>query len=202
MKLVCLDLEGVLVPEIWIAFAEATGISALRRTTRDEPDYNKLMAYRLAILDEHRLKLSDIQRIISGMEPLEGALSFCNALRERCQFVILSDTFEQFAKPLMQKLVYPVLFCNTLEVDSSGRICAWHLRQTDGKRRMVEAFASCNIEVFAAGDSFNDLSMIHAAKAGCLFRAPKQICAANAEIPQTESYAGLLEQIDTFLNGV
>ena len=175
MHIVCLDLEGVLVPEIWIAFAEATGIHELKRTTRDEPDYDKLMQGRLKILDERGLKLDDIQRVIAKIEPLEGAVEFAAALRERTQLVILSDTFAQFADPLMKKLNRPTLFCNDLEVAADGRIAGYRLRQKDGKRRAVEAFRSMNVKVFAAGDSYNDLSMIKAADAGALFRAPESV---------------------------
>lgn len=199
MKLVCLDLEGVLVPEIWIAFSEATGIAELRRTTRDEPDYDKLMAFRLDILGRNGLKLADIQDVISGLDPLEGALEFCDALRERVQLIILSDTFEQFAMPLMKKLRYPSLFCNTLETDRNGRITGWKLRQRDGKRRVVESLYSCNISIFAAGDSFNDLGMIRAANSGCLFRAPPRIIEENPQIPCTDSYDTLLLLIERFL---
>ena len=199
MKLVCLDLEGVLVPEIWIAFAEATGISELKRTTRDEPDYDKLMAFRLKLLDEHQLKLPDIQRVIAGMEPLQGAAEFCAKLRAETQLVILSDTFAEFAKPLMQKLNYPTLFCNTLIVEHDGRISGWKLRQQNGKKHAVQAFTSCNIKVFAAGDSYNDLAMIHTAAQGCLFCAPPSIREANPQITCVDSYNGLLLEINQFL---
>ncbi|MDR2509602.1 MAG: bifunctional phosphoserine phosphatase/homoserine phosphotransferase ThrH [Spirochaetaceae bacterium] len=199
MRIVCLDLEGVLVPEIWIAFAQSAGIPELERTTRDEPDYAKLMAFRLEILNRHNLKLPDIQKVIGGMEPLAGALDFCDALRSRAQLIILSDTFEQFAAPLMKKLGYPTLFCNTLETAPDGRITGWKLRQNDGKRRVVDALSACNIEVFAAGDSYNDLAMIKTAKAGCLFRAPEAIQKANAEVPCVKSYDALLLLIEQFL---
>ncbi|MDR2468510.1 MAG: bifunctional phosphoserine phosphatase/homoserine phosphotransferase ThrH [Spirochaetaceae bacterium] len=199
MKLVCLDLEGVLVPEIWIAFAEATGIPELRRTTRDEPDYNALMAFRLEILNQRQYKLHDIQRVISTMEPLDGAIEFCAAIRERTQLIILSDTFEQFAAPLMKKLSYPTLFCNTLKIADDGQITGWKLRQDNGKKHAVDAFASCNISVFAAGDSFNDLAMIQSARSGCLFRAPQAIRTANPAIPAVDGYTELRAQIDAFL---
>jgi phosphoserine/homoserine phosphotransferase len=199
MKIVCLDLEGVLVPEIWIAFSEAVGIPELRRTTRDEPDYDKLMRFRLNLLAERGLKLADIQRVIGGMEPLPGAAAFTAALRERTQLVILSDTFEQFAAPLMRKLGWPTLFCNRLECALDGAITGYTLRQKDGKRRAVEALTALNMEIFAAGDSFNDLAMIRAAAAGCLFRAPEAIRAQCAEIPCADSYDALLERIGTFL---
>ncbi|MDR1319086.1 MAG: bifunctional phosphoserine phosphatase/homoserine phosphotransferase ThrH [Treponema sp.] len=199
MRIVCLDLEGVLVPEIWIAFSEATGIAELRRTTRDEPDYDKLMRFRLGLLKQQGLKLADIQRVISGMEPLSGALEFTRSLRERSQLVILSDTFEQFAKPLMEKLSRPTLFCNSLVIDSSGMISGYRLRQANGKREAVKAFKSINLEVFAAGDSFNDLQMIREADGGCLFRAPESIRKDYAEIPCVDTYDDLLAKIDRFL---
>ncbi|HCM25761.1 MAG TPA: bifunctional phosphoserine phosphatase/homoserine phosphotransferase ThrH [Treponema sp.] len=199
MRLVCLDLEGVLVPEIWIAFAEATGIPELRITTRDEPDYDKLMKYRIEILARKGLKLADIQRVIGGMDPLPGAGGFIDALRARTQFVILSDTFEQFAKPLMAKLGYPTLFCNSLLVDSAGSITGYELRQKDGKRKSVEAFKTLNFTVFAAGDSFNDLAMIRAADSGCLFRPPAAIRTQCEDLSCTDDYASFLARIDEFL---
>jgi phosphoserine/homoserine phosphotransferase len=199
MRMVCLDLEGVLVPEIWIAFSEATGIPELRRTTRDEPDYDKLMHFRIALLKERGLKLADIQSVIGGMEPLDGAKRFIAALKERTQVVILSDTFAQFAKPLMAKLGYPTLFCNSLVVDPSGTITGYELRQKDGKRKSVEAFKSLNFRVFAAGDSFNDLSMIRAADAGSLFRAPDNIKSQCGDLPCVDAFDDLLEKIDAFL---
>ncbi|MDR0456730.1 MAG: bifunctional phosphoserine phosphatase/homoserine phosphotransferase ThrH [Treponema sp.] len=199
MHIVCLDLEGVLVPEIWIAFSEVTGIPALRRTTRDEPDYDKLMRFRLDILAQNNLKLADIQRVISGMEPLPGALEFANAVRERTQLIILSDTFEQFAKPLMAKLTWPCLFCNSLVTDAAGKITGYSLRQKDGKREAVKALKSLNMTVFAAGDSFNDLAMIREADTGCLFRAPESIKKDCADIPCTVAYDELLAEIDRFL---
>jgi phosphoserine/homoserine phosphotransferase len=199
MRIVCLDLEGVLIPEIWIAFAEAAGIPELRRTTRDEPDYHRLMQFRLALLDQHRLKLADIQRVIGTMDPLPGAAEFVGALRERTALIILSDTFEQFAKPLMAKLGYPVLFCNTLETAADGAVTGYRLRQKEGKKHAVAAFKSINLGVFAAGDSFNDLAMIREADAGCLFRAPDAIRSLHSDIVCVDSYAELLEQIDNFL---
>jgi phosphoserine/homoserine phosphotransferase len=199
MHLVCLDLEGVLVPEIWIAFSEATGIPELKITTRDEPDYGKLMRYRIGILRERGLSLADIQRVIGGMDPLPGALEFARALRERTQLVILSDTFTQFAQPLMAKLGYPTLFCNRLTVDSSGMISGFEMRQEDGKRKSVEALKSLNFRIFAAGDSYNDLSMIRAADAGALFRAPAGIKSQCGDLPIEEGYEGLLARIDEFL---
>jgi len=199
MRIVCLDLEGVLVPEIWIAFSEATGIPELRRTTRDEPDYDKLMRFRLDLLARNNLKLADIQRVISGMNPLPGAIEFTNALRERTQLIILSDTFEQFAKPLMAKLSWPTLFCNSLETGKDGAVTGYHLRQKNGKREAVKAFKSLNMTVFAAGDSFNDLAMIHEADAGCLFRAPESIKKDYSDIRCTNTYDELLAEIDNFL---
>ena len=199
MKLICLDLEGVLVPEIWIAFSEASGIKELRRTTRDEPDYDKLMAFRLDILSRNSLKLPDIQKVIAGMSPLPGAVEFTAALRAKTQLIILSDTFEQFAQPLMRQLDYPALFCNTLVPADDGTVVSWKLRQKNGKKEAVRAFKSCNCEVFAAGDSFNDLAMIEEAGAGCLFRAPAPIIKAYPHIPCVESYGGLTEQVDAFL---
>jgi phosphoserine/homoserine phosphotransferase len=199
MRLICLDLEGVLVPEIWIAFAEATGISELRRTTRDEPDYDKLMKFRLGLLDKHGLKLPDIQKVIGGMDVLEGAAEFTGALRERAQLVILSDTFEEFARPLMKKLGWPTLFCNSLVTGFDGAITGYRLRQKNGKREAVRAFRSMNVDVFAAGDSFNDLAMIREAGTGCLFRAPQKIRDDYADIPCVETYDALLLQIEAFL---
>jgi phosphoserine/homoserine phosphotransferase len=199
MKLICLDLEGVLVPEIWIAFSEASGIKELRRTTRDEPDYDKLMAFRLDILSREGLKLPDIKRVIAGMTPLPGAVEFTAALKAKTQLIILSDTFEQFAEPLMRQLDYPTLFCNTLVTADDGAVVSWKLRQRNGKKEAVRAFKLCNCDVFAAGDSFNDLAMIAEAGRGCLYRAPSAIIEAYPHIPNVESYDGLMEQIDAFL---
>jgi phosphoserine/homoserine phosphotransferase len=199
MRIVCLDLEGVLIPEIWIAFSEAAGIPELRRTTRDEPDYDKLMAFRLELLAKHHLKLADIQRVIGSMVPLEGAVEFTAALKERTQLIILSDTFEQFAKPLMAKLDYPTLFCNSLVTASDGAVTGYKLRQKDGKKNAVLAFKSINLEVFAAGDSFNDLAMIREANAGCLFRAPASIRSDNSDITCVDTYTELFAQINKFL---
>ena len=205
MRIVCLDLEGVLVPEIWIAFSEAAGIPELRRTTRDEPDYDKLMRFRLEILARNNLKLADIQRVIAGMDPLPGAAEFAAAVRERTQLIILSDTFEQFAKPLMAKLSRPCLLCNSLTTDSGGSVTGYQLRQKNGKWEAVKAFKSLNMAVFAAGDSFNDLAMIREADAGCLFRAPEAIrkdCArllGKANIPCVDAFDDLLAKIDGFL---
>jgi phosphoserine/homoserine phosphotransferase len=199
MQLICLDLEGVLVPEIWIAFSEATGIAELRRTTRDEPDYDKLMAFRLDILSRNCLKLPDIQKVISGMAPFPNAAEFTAAVRAKTQLIVLSDTFEQFAAPLMKQLNYPTLFCNTLITAEDGSIVSWKLRQKNGKKKAVRAFKSCNCDVFAAGDSFNDLAMIEEAGRGCLFRAPPSIALAHPHLVNVENYDGLMAQIDSFL---
>ena len=184
----CLDLEGVLVPEIWINVAERTGIAALRRTTRDEPDYDKLMRGRLAILDEHHLGLPDIQAVIDGMAPLDGALAFLDWLRSRTQVIILSDTFAQFAQPLMRKLGWPTLFCNALEVEPSGRIAGYRLRIADGKRRAVEALHAIAFRTVAAGDSYNDTTMLAIADAGILFRPPANVVADFPQFPVTTTY--------------
>jgi phosphoserine/homoserine phosphotransferase len=199
MNIVCLDLEGVLVPEIWIAFSEAAGIPELRRTTRDEPDYDKLMTSRIAILKEHGLILADIQKVIAGIEPLPGAKAFTASLRETAQLIILSDTFEQFAAPLMAKLDYPTLFCNTLLADGGGAVTGYRLRQQNGKFHAVKAFQSMGMRVFAAGDSFNDLAMIEAADDSALFRAPPSIRQSHGHIPLTETYSELRARIDEFL---
>ena len=200
MNMICLDLEGVLVPEIWIAFSETTGIPELRRTTRDEPDYDKLMNFRIDLLKKNNLKLSDIQRVISGMEPLAGALEFANSLREKTQLVILSDTFDQFANPLMKKLSWPALFCNTLEIAPDGTVTGYRLRQQNGKKEAVKAFKSMKMRVFAAGDSFNDLDMIREADAGCLFHAPEQIRRECSDLKCFDTYDDLLNEISCFLN--
>jgi phosphoserine/homoserine phosphotransferase len=201
MRIVCLDLEGVLVPEIWIAFSEAVGIPELRRTTRDEPDYDKLMRFRLDLLSRHGLRLHDIQRVAGTLEPLPGAAGFTRALRERTELILLSDTFSQFAKPLMEKLGFPTLFCNSLITDPDGTVTGYRLRQQDGKRHAVIAFKSMNMEIFAAGDSFNDLRMIREADAGCLFRAPESIRQSYGDIPCVDTYDELLLRIDAFLAG-
>ena len=195
MNLVCLDLEGVLVPEIWIAFAEAAGIPELKRTTRDEPDYDKLMAFRLGILDEHGLGLPQIQEVIEGIDPLPGARAFLDALRERTQVVIISDTFEQFARPLMRKLGWPTLFCNTLHADVDGHVTGYSMRCEQSKLTTVRAFQSCGMQTIAAGDSHNDLGMIRAGKAGFLFRSTDAIKAANPDLPAFEDYDDLLQAI-------
>ena len=195
MNVVCLDMEGVLVPEIWIAFAEASGIPELKRTTRDEPDYNKLMNWRLGVLKEHGLGLKEIQQVISTIDPLPGAREFLDALREETQVIILSDTFEQFAKPLMKKLNWPTLFCNTLEVASSGEITGFRMRCPQSKLTTVKALQSCGFETIAAGDSFNDLGMIQASKAGFLFKSTAAIKADHPELPAYEAFDDLLKAI-------
>ena len=195
MNIVCLDLEGVLVPEIWIAFAEKTGIPEFRRTTRDEPDYGKLMRYRLDLLRRHGLGLREIEAAIAGVEPLEGAREFLDALRARVQTVIISDTFEQFGRPLMRKLGWPTLFCNTLEVAPSGEITGYRMRCAQSKLTTVKALQSCGFETIAAGDSFNDLAMIRASKAGFLFRTTDRIRADNPDLPAYETYADFLAGI-------
>lgn len=200
MNLVCLDLEGVLVPEIWIAFAEATGIPELKRTTRDEPDYDKLMAFRLAILDEHGLGLPQIQDVIETIDPLPGAREFLDALRERTQVVIISDTFEQFARPLMRKLGWPTLFCNTLHADADGHVTGYTMRCEQSKLTTVRALQSCGFNTIAAGDSHNDLGMIRAGKAGFLFRSTDAIKADNPDLPAFEDYDELLAAIDKVLD--
>jgi phosphoserine/homoserine phosphotransferase len=191
MHVACLDLEGVLVPEIWINVAHRTGIEALKRTTRDEPDYDKLMLGRIEILNRHGLKLADIQGVIAEMEPLEGARAFLDELRERCSVIILSDTFDQFSRPLMRKLGWPALFCNTLEIDGTGRIAGYRLRQKDGKRRAVEALQGLAFRVIAAGDSYNDTSMLASADAGILFRPPDNVARDFPDFPVTKTYAEL-----------
>ena len=195
MNLVCLDMEGVLVPEIWIAFAEASGIPELKRTTRDEPDYNKLMQYRLAILKEHGLGLKEIQATIAKIDPLPGAKDFLDALRRETQVVILSDTFEQFAQPLMKKLNWPTLFCNTLEVAPDGAITGFRMRCPQSKLTTVKALQSMGYETIASGDSFNDLGMIQASKAGFLFKSTQAIRADHPELPAFEEFGELLEAI-------
>ena len=195
MYITCLDLEGVLVPEIWIAFAEASGIPELRRTTRDEPDYDKLMRWRLGILKEHGLGLKEIQDTIAAIDPLPGAKEFLDELRSFTQAVILSDTFTQFAQPLMRKLGWPAIFCNELIVAPSGEITGYKLRCEKTKLTTVRALQSCGFETIASGDSFNDLAMIQASKAGFLFRAPESIRADHPEIPSCETFEELMALI-------
>ncbi len=195
MNIVCLDLEGVLVPEIWIAFSEASGIPELRRTTRDEPDYNKLMQFRLGILKEHGLGLKEIQAVIAKIDPMPGAREFLDTLRSETQAVILSDTFTQFAKPLMEKLGWPALFCNELEVAPDGMVTGFRMRCQQSKLTTVKALQSCGFETIAVGDSFNDLGMIQAGKAGFLFRSTEAIQKAHPELPAFTEYDDLLKAI-------
>ena len=195
MEIVCLDLEGVLVPEIWIAFAKATGISCLTRTTRDEPDYDKLMQWRIGILKEHGLGLKEIQDTIATIDPMEGAKDFLDELRSFTQVIILSDTFTQFAGPLMKKLGYPTIFCNSLEVAPSGEITGFKLRCDKGKLTTVKALQSIGFDTIASGDSHNDLGMIRASKAGFLFKSTDKIKADNPDIPAFEEYGELLKAI-------
>ncbi len=199
MNIVCLDMEGVLVPEIWIAFSEASGIPELRRTTRDEPDYGKLMNFRLGILKEHNLGLKEIQATIAKIDPLPGAKEFLDELRAATQVLILSDTFEQFAKPLMEKLNWPTIFCNTLEVSDSGEITGYKMRCEKSKLTTVKALQSIGYETIAAGDSFNDLAMIQASKAGFLFKSTEQIKKDYPELPAYEEFSDLLAAIKAAL---
>jgi phosphoserine/homoserine phosphotransferase len=196
MQIVCLDLEGVLVPEIWIEFASRTGIPELRRTTRDEPDYDKLMTGRLAILREHGLGLPDIQRVIAAMGPMAGAREFLDALRETYQVIILSDTFYEFARPLMQQLGQPTLFCHSLEADADGMLVAYRLRMPDQKREAVRRLRELNFRVVAAGDSYNDTAMLGAAHRGILFHPPENVVREFPQFPVTRSYAELRREID------
>ena len=192
MNIVCLDLEGVLVPEIWIAFAEASGIPELRRTTRDEPDYDKLMKYRLDILKEHNIGLPEIQKTIDTIEPMTGAKEFLDKLRSMTQVIIISDTFEQFAQPLMKKLGMPTIFCNTLEVSETGEVTGYRMRVKNSKLSTVKAFQSVGYETIAAGDSFNDLAMKRASKAGFLFKSTEKIISDNPDLKAFENYDELL----------
>ena len=196
MELACLDLEGVLVPEIWIAFAEKTGIEELRATTRDIPDYNVLMKQRLAILDQHGLKIDDIQEVIATLEPLPGAIDFVNWLRERFQVIILSDTFYEFSAPLMRQLGWPTLFCHRLITDDEGRVVDYKLRQEDPKRASVKAFHSLNYRVIAAGDSYNDTTMLGEADVGILIHAPQNVI---DEFPQFRSVGNHAELKQAFV---
>lgn len=195
MYITCLDLEGVLVPEIWIAFAEASGIPELKRTTRDEPDYDKLMNWRLGVLKEHGLGLKEIQDTIAKIDPMPGAKEFLDELRSLCQVIIISDTFTQFAAPLMKKLGMPTIFCNTLEVAQSGEITGFKMRCEKSKLTTVKALQSIGYETIASGDSFNDLGMIQASKAGFLFRSTEQIKKDYPQFPAFESYDELLAAI-------
>ena len=195
MNIVCLDMEGVLVPEIWIAFANETGIEELKKTTRDEPDYDKLMNYRLNILKEHGLGLKEIQETIEKIDPMPGAKEFLDQLREITQVIILSDTFTQFAQPLMKKLGWPTIFCNTLEVDENGTITGYKMRCEISKLTTVNALQSCGFQTIASGDSFNDLGMIQASKAGFLFKSTEQIKKDYPQFPAFDQYDQLLEAI-------
>ena len=195
MNIVCLDMEGVLVPEIWIAFSEASGIPELRRTTRDEPDYNKLMYWRIGILKEHGLGLKEIQETIAKIDPLPGAKEFLDTLRSETQVLVLSDTFDQFAMPLMKKLGYPTLFCNTLEVADSGEITGFRMRVEKSKLSTVKALQSIGFDTIASGDSYNDLDMILASKAGFLFRSTEQIKKDYPDLPEFEEFDDLLAAI-------
>jgi len=199
MNIVCLDMEGVLVPEIWIAFAEATGINELRLTTRDEPDYDKLMKYRIRLLKEHGLGLKEIQQVISTIDLMPGAKEFLDELRSITQVIILSDTFEQFATPLMKKLGWPTIFCNTLEVNENGEITGYKMRVEKSKLTTVKALQSIGFDTIASGDSFNDLGMIQASKAGFLFKSTEKIKADYPAIPAFEEYGELLAAIKAAL---
>ena len=199
MNVVCLDLEGVLVPEIWIAFAKASGISELTRTTRDEPNYDKLMKWRIGILKQHGLGLNEIREIIETIEPMQGAKAFLDELRSITQVMIVSDTFTQFGMPLMEKLGYPTLLCNTLEVAENGEITGYKMRVENSKFTTVKALQSMGYETVAAGDSYNDLGMIRASKAGFLFKAPEKIKADNPDLPAFDTYEDLLQAIKSVL---
>ena len=199
MNIVCLDLEGVLVPEIWIAFSKASGIPELKRTTRDEPDYDKLMKWRIGILNEHGLGLKEIQQTIAGIDPMPGAKEFLDELRSITQVIILSDTFTQFAGPLMKKLGMPTIFCNTLEADENGVITGYHMRVPESKLTTVKALQSAGFDTIASGDSFNDLGMIKASKAGFLFRTTDQLKRDYPQYPAFEEYDELLSAIKAAL---
>ena len=199
MNIVCLDLEGVLVPEIWIAFAEATNIPELKRTTRDEPDYDKLLKYRINILKEHGLGLQEIQDTIATTDPMPGAKEFLDELRSITQTIIISDTFTQFASPLMKKLGWPIIFCNTLEVADNGEITGFKMRCEQSKLTTVKALQSIGFETIASGDSHNDLGMIRASKAGFLFKSPDSIKAENPDLPAFETYEELMAAIKAAL---
>ena len=196
MQLVCLDLEGVLVPEIWIAFSERTGIPELRRTTRDEPNYDTLMKFRLNLLRQHKLGLPDIQAVIAGMQPMPGAREFLDALRRDFQVIILSDTFYEFAMPLMAHLGMPTLFCHKLETDAAGFVVNYHLRMPNQKKEAVQRFKELNYKVIAAGDSYNDTAMLMEADAGILFHPPQNVIAEFPQFPVTLSYAEMRAEID------
>ena len=197
MLAICLDLEGVLIPEIWINVAERTGISALNRTTRDEPDYDRLMSYRLGILDQNDIKMDDITSTIGSMEPMEGATEFLASLESRWPTLILSDTFSQFAKPMMKKLGNPTLLCHTLLIDETGRIEDWKIRCDDHKRKTVESLIEMNYRVIAAGDSYNDTSMLSSASAGILFRPPENVIEEFPQFPVARDYSELIDAIES-----
>lgn len=199
MNIVTLDLEGVLIPEIWIAFADAAGIPELRRTTRDEPDYDKLMRYRLDILAKRGVKLAEIEAVIATLEPLDGAREFMQWLTSQTRAVILSDTFEQFARPLMAKLGNPTLFCHDLEIDADGFVSGYRLRISDQKRKTVEAFKALNFDVFSTGDSYNDLSMLRAADKAVMFRPTEKFAAENADLPVARNYDELKAAFSRFM---
>ena len=199
MNIVTLDLEGVLIPEIWIAFADAAGIPELRRTTRDEPDYDKLMRYRLDILAKRGVKLADIEPVIATLEPLDGAREFMQWLTSQTRAVILSDTFEQFARPLMAKLGNPTLFCHDLEIDADGFVSGYRLRISDQKRKTVEAFKALNFDVFSTGDSYNDLSMLRAADKAVMYRPTEKFAAENADLPVARNYDELKAAFSRFM---
>jgi len=196
VQLVCLDLEGVLVPEIWIEFSERTGIPELRRTTRDEPDYDKLMKYRLGLLEQHKLGLPDIQKVIASMSPMDGAKDFLDALRRDYQVVILSDTFYEFSMPLMAQLGFPTLFCHKLEADERGYLVNYHLRMPNQKKEAVKRFKEINFKVIAAGDSYNDTAMLGEAHAGILFHAPENVIREFPQFTVTNTYPELRAAID------
>ena len=196
MKIVCLDLEGVLVPEIWITFAERTGIPELRRTTRDEPNYDTLMKYRLGILAQHKLGLPDIQKVIGEMGPMDGARAFLDQLREDYEVIILSDTFYEFAHPLMRQLAWPTLFCHSLEADASGMLVNYHLRMPDQKREAVKRFKELNFTIVAAGDSYNDTAMLGEAHGGILFHPPENVIREFPQYPVVLNYDDLRQEID------
>ena len=199
MNIVCLDMEGVLVPEIWIEFAEATGISELRRTTREEPDYDKLMAWRLSVLKDHGMGLPEIQKVIAAIDPLPGAKEFLDKLRSEAQVIILSDTFEEFAMPLLEKLGRPIIFCNSLEVAENGEVTGYKMRCENTKYTTVKGLQAMGFETIASGDSYNDLGMIGASKAGFLFRSTDKIKAEHPEIAAYEEYDDLLAAIEKAL---
>ena len=197
MLVVCLDLEGVLIPEIWINVADITGIKELRRTTREEPDYDLLMGYRLEILDQHDIKIEDITSIIDSMEPVEGAIEFLQSLESKWPVFILSDTFSQFAKPMMSKLGNPTLLCHTLDIDDTGRIEDWNIRCDDHKRKTVEALTQLNFKVIASGDSYNDTSMLSSASSGILFRPPDNVIEEFPQFPVVNDFEELMSAIES-----